>query len=192
MVGKEGVGPHPQIYPSYPPPQNRAYPLPSLRMGGLQANSGGVSRVGALPLPQVRVRTEACARPARAVPKTGTLRRRASHFYFTQRRQPSRGPPTRGRTCGPHTTTALQAALRHACTRQNPRRTAPTPSGHPMDSMTHPCDKLNYPYISMNYTHQRCLDTLKPHHYVARDFKGVPKSSGKAGRGERADGKTAR
>ena len=46
-----------------PPQKPRAYSSPSPRTGGLQANRGGVSRVGALPLPQVRVRTEACARP---------------------------------------------------------------------------------------------------------------------------------
>ena len=45
------------------------------------------------------------------VPKTGTPRRSASQFLFTQRRLPSRGPPIRGRTCGPHTITASQAAL---------------------------------------------------------------------------------
>ena len=139
-------------YPPYPRPQNLPYPSPVTPHGGLQANGGGVGRVGVLPLPRVRVRTEACARPARAVPKTGTLRRRASHFYFTQRRLPSRGPPTRGRTCGPHTITASQAALRHVLASQNPYCTTPAPPRQAVDSMTHPCDKLNYRYISMRYT----------------------------------------
>ena len=89
-------------------------------------------------------------------------------------------------------TTALQAALRHVWADQNPRGPAPAPVRHPVDSMPHPCDKLNYPYLSIDYVQQRCLDTLKPHHYVARDLKGVLELPGKAGQRERADGKTAR
>ena len=65
-----------------PLPKSSCILPPSPRMGGLQANSGGVSRVGALPLPQVRVRAEACARLARAVPKTGTPGRPASQFLI--------------------------------------------------------------------------------------------------------------
>jgi hypothetical protein len=54
---------------------------PSPRMGGLQANSGGVSRVGALPPPQVRVWRPWAIDPgaAHTVPKTGTPGRRSPH-----------------------------------------------------------------------------------------------------------------
>src|SRR5690606_26805341 len=36
---------------------------------------------------------------------------------------------------------------------------------------------------SICYAHRACLDTLKPHHYVARDLKRRPQNRGKAGCG---------
>ena len=61
--GPVSMGGYDATYPSYPPGQILLHTPPITPRGGLQANSGGVSRVGALPLPQVRVRAEACARP---------------------------------------------------------------------------------------------------------------------------------
>ncbi len=104
LVRVEGHG---TTYPSYPPPQILPHTPPITPRGGLQANSGGVSRVGALPLPQVRVRTEACARLARAVPKTGTPRRSTSQFLFYSEASAVSGSAYPR----PHMTTAIQAAL---------------------------------------------------------------------------------
>ena len=55
----------PQLIPL---PKSCSILRPSLRMGGLQANSGGVSRVGVLPLPQVRVRPQPGERPLARIP----------------------------------------------------------------------------------------------------------------------------
>ena len=57
LMGEAGRGwshSHKSIHLIPVPKTSRILP-PSPRMGGLQANSGGVGRVGALPLPQVRV-----------------------------------------------------------------------------------------------------------------------------------------
>jgi hypothetical protein len=50
LMGEDGSGwatrSNPATYPPYPHPQNPAYPRPITPYGGLQANGGGVSRVG--------------------------------------------------------------------------------------------------------------------------------------------------
>src|SRR5690606_12351846 len=69
-----------------PPPAPVPYCCPSPRMGGLQANSGGVSRVWSLPAAQVPVRPCVGERPRAAVqfqkpaPRGGFV----SLFYFTR------------------------------------------------------------------------------------------------------------
>src|SRR5690606_34793018 len=86
--------PGPELSPLSPPPKPARILPPSPRMGGLQANSGGVSRVWSLPAAQVPVRPCGDERSPcrRTVPKTGAPRRFRLTILLYQRRKPSRGP----------------------------------------------------------------------------------------------------
>jgi hypothetical protein len=64
----EGVCREPQFIPLFPGPKTSRILPPSLRVGGLQANSGGVSRAWLLPVAQVRVRPQRGERPRCAIP----------------------------------------------------------------------------------------------------------------------------
>ena len=81
-----------------PSPKPVAHSSPSLRMGGLQANSGGVSRARALPLAQVREPAAAwqafMLRDNRSCSKNRRPEATVVSFLIYQRRKPPRGLPT--------------------------------------------------------------------------------------------------
>src|SRR5688500_6540652 len=84
-------------------------------MGGLQANSGGVSLVWSLPAAQVRVRPQRRERPPRAIPGCAKNRRPETasvSYFFTYEAKAVSGSAR-------SLTTAAQAALQHAILVQN-------------------------------------------------------------------------
>jgi len=111
-----------QLIHLIPLPKTSRIILPSPRMGGLQANSGGVGRVGALPLPQVRVTAGWGERPQSANP--GLFQKPAPRGGFRLIFIYLRGESRLG--VRPSMTTASQAGFRHVQTVQN--RVFPTKS----------------------------------------------------------------